>query len=91
MFLRKPKLSLNSANSSFDLLKDALAQYHVMLGNADGGQQLRALNIDDIDFLEALQLVEAAISAKVDMRAIGPTTTVDEVASLFDAARTRSQ
>ena len=91
MFVRKPKLTLSTASSSFELLKDALAQYYVVLGKADGGRQLQTLQMDDIDLLEALQLVEAAISAKIDTRAIGPTTTMDEVANLFDAARTRSR
>jgi hypothetical protein len=89
MFIRKPKLTSSTASSSFELLKEALAQYHVVLGKADEGRQLQTLQMDDIDFLEAVQLVEAAISAKIDTSAVGPTTTVEDVANLLDAARTR--
>ena len=87
MFLRKPKLSLPSASSSFDLLKEALRQYHVVLADADEGRQLQTLQMDDLDFLEVIELVEGAVGAKIDRKALGPSTTVVEVAALFDAAR----
>ena len=87
MFFRKPRLQVNAISASYDLLQDALAQYGVTIDDTDGHRQLRSLDMDDIDFLEAIILVERAVNAKIDRRALGPSTTVNAVVGMFDAAR----
>ena len=87
MFLRRPKLTLSNASLSIDLLRDALAQYHVTVRSSDTERQLNTLGIDDLDFAEAVELVEAAIGVKIDSKSISPRSTIAEIAALFDAAR----
>jgi 1,4-dihydroxy-2-naphthoyl-CoA synthase len=43
--------------------------------------------MDDIDFVEAVQLVSKFTGAKIDVRNVGTTTTINEVVALIDTAR----
>lgn len=87
MFLRKPKLSCDMSSSSFDLLQDALLQYSVRIEDGDEGRDLKSLKMDDIDFVEALQLIEGVISAKIKKRSLNASTTIDDVVVLIEQAR----
>ena len=86
MFIRRPKLMLSGASSSLDLIADAFSQYHVALGD-NPQRQLHSLQMDDIDLVEAIELVEAAIGARISREALRPSATLAELATLFDEAR----
>lgn len=87
MFFRRPKLTVNADSSSYALVQDALAQYHVIIGDDEGQRRLEALNMDDIDFIEAMELVENALHSKVDRKELGRSVTIADVVAIFDAAR----
>lgn len=87
MLFRKPKLSCDLSCTSLEMLTDALSQYGVEVTTLDQSRQLKSLKMDDIDFLEALQLIEKLISAKVAKEGIGPSTTIADVIALIDRAR----
>lgn len=87
MLFRRPKLSCDLSCTSFEMLTDALSQYGVEVTSFDQSRQLESLKMDDIDFLEALQLIEKLISAKVSKEGIGPSTTIADVVALIDRAR----
>lgn len=91
MFFRKPKLTLSAESPSYDLLRDSLEQFDISIGPTDGERQLQSLEMDDIELLEAIQLVEAAIGGKISRQALGPSTTIAEVAALFDEVRRSPQ
>lgn len=86
MFL-KPKLSKTSQDPSFDLLQEALSQYDVHIYPVDSCSSLRELDMDDIDFLEALELVESKMGYKVNRSNINPHTTINEVCIALDSVR----
>jgi hypothetical protein len=75
------------SSSSFDLLQDALLQYSVRIEDGDEGRDLKSLKMDDIDFVEALQLIEGVISAKIKKRSLNASTTIDDVVVLIEQAR----
>ena len=87
MFFRRPKLTKEANSSGMELLKDALEQYSVPIALDDGCRQLQELRMDDIDLLEAIQLVEAATGIKIDRAMLRPTTTVGQIAEAIDVAR----
>jgi hypothetical protein len=87
MFFRIPTLKIPADSSSYDLLRNALAQYNVALGDDNGQRQLQSLIMDDIDFVEAIELVERALKVKLDRRALTASTTITDVIAMFDAAR----
>jgi hypothetical protein len=69
------------------MLKDAIAQYGIETASLSQSDQLKFLKMDDIDFLESLQLVEKLISARISKDGIGPSTTLAEVVASIDRAR----
>jgi hypothetical protein len=87
MLFRKPKLSCDLSCTSFEMLKDAIAQYGIETTSRSQSDQLKSLKMDDVDFLEALQLIEKLISARINKEGIGPSTTLEEVVALIDRAR----
>jgi hypothetical protein len=91
MFFRRPGLTLGTESPSYALLQDALAQYDVSLGDDDDQRELQSLNMDDIDFVEAIELVERALHSKIDRTALGPSTTIAEVVAMFNASRNAGQ
>lgn len=70
-----------------ELLKDALSQYGVDVGLVHPSMRLKDLKMDDIDFLEALQLVEKALEIRIEKGELGPSTKIEEVVALIDNAR----
>lgn len=48
---------------------------------------LVSLNMDDIDFLESLQLIEEVIGPVIDKKSMQPAMQLDEVVALIDEAR----
>lgn len=87
MFIRRPRIASNSSASGIQLLKDALAQYHVSISPMELTRELQTLNIDDIDFIEAIELVERAVGARVKRERIRPSTTVGQIAQMIDKSR----
>lgn len=87
MFFRRPKLTLGADSSSYALLQEALARYHIRLGEHEGKRQLQSLNMDDIDSIGAIEMVEKALHSRIDRKAIGPLTTNADVVTMFDAGR----
>lgn len=87
MFFKRPKLSYNISSTSFNLFQSALMQYGVRIEDEDGWRDLESLKMDDIDFVEALQLIESSISAKIDKSDINSSTIIDDVVALIDRAR----
>ncbi|WP_228244147.1 hypothetical protein [Porphyrobacter sp. GA68] len=87
MFFRKPKLSVSSSSSSYDLLQDAFMQYHIKLHDGEMSRRLSSLKMDDIDFLESLQMIEKAIGSDIDKAGITPSTTISELIRRIDRAR----
>jgi acyl carrier protein len=87
MMFRRPKLTLSSASASFDLLQEALAQYHVNLEPNMLGSAVGLIGMDDIDFVEALELVENAVGIKINKRCLGSSTTFGDVVAMIDQAR----
>lgn len=89
MFFRKPKLSCDVSSSSIELLKDALSQYGVDAASVHPSLDLKGLKMDDMDFLEALQLVEKGLDIRIEKRGLGSSTKIGEVVALIDHARAR--
>jgi hypothetical protein len=73
------------------LLKDAISQYGVDAELAHPSRSLKTLKMDDIDFLEALQLIENGLLIRIDKRTLGPSTTIEDVVTLIDDARARAR
>jgi acyl carrier protein len=90
MVFRKPQLSCNEFSSSFELLQDAFRQYGIDIVQSDFSRELWTLRMDDLDFLEAIQLVEAAISCKIDRRSLHRSTKIEEVVALIENVRTET-
>lgn len=89
MIFRRPRLTKDATSSGMELLQDALAQYSVSIAPDDDLRQLQTLRMDDIDLLEAIQLVEAVTGTKVDRSMLRPTTTVGQLADVIDASRSK--
>lgn len=89
MIFKRPSISGNSNTPAFELLKEALSQYCLKISQEDNSRELRSLGMDDIDFLEAIQLIEKAIAVKIDKRKFRRTTKLHEVVALIDEARGR--
>jgi hypothetical protein len=70
-----------------ELLLDALEQYGVAVSADEGSRELQSLRMDDIDLIEAIQLVEKFVGAKVNRRALCPSTTIAQVAQAIDETR----
>lgn len=87
MLFRRPQLIGDSKTPSLELLLEALAQYGVSISLQDGPRELRSLKMDDIDFIEALQLVESAVGAKVDQNMLRSFTTINEVVEMINVVR----
>lgn len=84
---RRPKLSGDNQSSSDFLLRDALSQYGLTISANDSMRTLVSLNMDDIDFLESLQLIEEVIGPVIDKKSMQPAMQLDEVVALIDEAR----
>ncbi len=87
MWLKKPRLTGKFGDSSISLLRESFAEYGVSIDEMEGARYLNSLKMDDIDFVEAVQLVSKFTGAKIDVRNVGPTTTINEVVALIDTAR----
>lgn len=87
MLLRRPKLTIPPQSSSYDLLRDALAQYGVQISPEESSRELESLNMDDIDFIEAIELIDRAIDSKIDRKVLVPTTTLSQLSDSIDEAR----
>lgn len=87
MWLKKPRLTGKFGDSSISLLRESFAEYGVSFDDTEGARNLKSLKMDDIDFVEALQLVSKFTGAKFDVRNVGPSTTINEVVALIDAVR----
>jgi len=87
MFFHRPKLTLPHTAATVELLREALAEYDVEVGEDECGRQLQDLNMDDIDLVEAIQLVEAFVRGRISKLALKPTTTLGELAAMLDAVR----
>jgi acyl carrier protein len=87
MWLKNPRLTGKFGDSSISLLRESLAEYGVSIDEMEGARNLNSLKMDDIDFVEAVQLVSKFTGAKIDVRNVGPTTTINEVVALIDTAR----
>ncbi len=91
MFFRRPRIAKNEGAPGIELLQDALDQYGVKISTDEGSRQLQSLGMDDIDFIEALQLIEKFVGAKVDRKTIHPSTTLAQVAQAIDETRRRDR
>jgi len=89
MLIGRPKLTCDLSSTSRDILDDALSQYGVDIRAADPSRELKSLRVDDIDFLETLQLIEKFIGSHIDKTRIAPSTTLGDVVSLIDQAKAR--
>lgn len=87
MFIKKPRLSVPADSETFCLLVDALSQYYVHVGRDDLGSPLSKLPMDDLDFLEALQLVEDALNIRIDKARLSPSTSLAELVVVIDECR----
>jgi hypothetical protein len=87
MLVRKPRLSVSPESSSYVLLKEALGQYHVELTQSALEQPIRCVGMDDIDVVEAIELVEEVLGVRIDKESFGRATTFADVVNLLDGAR----
>ena len=87
MFFRRPRITRSAEAPGIELLQDALDQYGVAISTEEGSRELQSLRMDDIDLLEAIQLVENFVGAKVDRKMLRPSTTVAQVAQAIDETR----
>ncbi len=87
MWLKNPRLTGKFGDSSISLLRESFAEYGVSIDEMEGARYLNSLKMDDIDFVEAVQLVSKFTGAKIDVRNVGTTTTINEVVALIDTAR----
>ena len=87
MFLRRPRISSNPGALGIELLQDALGQYGVAISTDEGSRELQSLHMDDIDLVEAIQLVERFVGAKVDRKMLCSSTTVAQVAQVIEETR----
>lgn len=87
MWFRKPNIQLDKGSSSFVLFQEALKQYDVIISADDVDRNLKSLDMDDIDFLEAIQLVEDFANCQIDRKILQPQTSVGEVVAAFDVSR----
>jgi len=88
-FFRCPRLTRSPESPGIELLQDALDQYGVAISTDEGSRELRSLRMDDIDLVEAIQLVEKFVGAKVDRKMLSPSTTVAQVSQIIDQTRRR--
>ena len=91
MFFRRPRITKSQGASGIELLQDALDQYGVEISTDEGSRELQSLRMDDIDLVEAIQLVEKFVGAKVDRKLLRPSTTVAQVAQVIDETRSQNQ
>lgn len=91
MFLRRPRITKSEEAPSVELLQDVLDQYGVKISTDEGSRELQSLRMDDIDLVEAIQLVEKFVGAKVDRKMLRPSTTVAQVAQVIDETRRRNR
>lgn len=87
MWFKKPRLIGKFGDSSISLLRESFSEYGVTIAETDMGRNLKSLNMDDIDFIEAVQLVAKFVNAKIDLKGLGPTTTIAKVVAMIDEAR----
>lgn len=90
MWFKKPRLTGKFGDSSISLLREAFVEYGVTIDELDPARNLKSLEMDDIDFVEAVQLVSKFVDTKIDVKNLGPSTTIEDVVALIDAARLRS-
>lgn len=83
----KPRLRSSKDANSLEILKEALLQYGIQLSSLDLSKSLSALRMDDIDFLESLQLIEAAYGWKIDKSKLKSSTSIAQLISMIDVAR----
>ena len=91
MFFRCPRITKSAGAPGIELLQDALDQYGVKISTDEGSRELQSLRMDDIDLIEAIQLVERFVGAKVDRKMLCPSTTVAQVAKVIDETRGQKQ
>ena len=91
MFFRRPRTTKSEGASGIELVQDALGQYGVQISSDEGSRELQSLRMDDIDLLEAIQLVERFVGAKVDRKMLRPSTTVAQIAQVIDETRRKDQ
>ena len=91
MFFRRPRMTKSEGASGIELVQDALGQYGVQISSDEGSRELQSLRMDDIDLLEAIQLVERFVGAKVDRKMLRPSTTVAQIAQVIDETRRKDQ
>ena len=87
MFFRRPKITIRSDAPSFELLRHALSQYGVEVLPDGEERELQSLRMDDIDLLEAIQLVDKFVGAKVDRKILLPATKLNQLAEAIDQTR----
>lgn len=91
MFFRRPRITKSPKVSSIELLQDALAQYGVAISIDEGSRELQSLRMDDIDLVEAIQLIEVFVDARVDRKMLRPSTTLEQVARAIDETRRQNR
>lgn len=87
MFFRRPRITKSADAPGIELLQDALEQYGVEISIDEDARELQSLQMDDIDLIEAIQLVEKFVGAKVDRKTLGPSTTIGKVAQAIEETR----
>lgn len=87
MLFKKPRISPNDNCTSLEIFKEAISEYGIDSDCISEYQLLSLLKIDDIDFVEAMQLVEKVIDSKIDIRSVNRYTTIKDVVDLIDSAR----
>lgn len=90
MFFRRPRITKSVEAPGIELLQDALDQYGVMISTEEGSRELQSLRMDDIDLVEAIQLVESFVGARVDRKMLRPSTTIAQLAQAIDETRRQS-
>ena len=89
MLFRRPRITKAVEAPGMELLQDAFDQYGVAILAEEESRELRSLHMDDIDLIEAIQLVEKFVGAKVNRKALLPSTTIAQIARVIDETRTR--
>jgi hypothetical protein len=82
-----PKLKLTNCDTTFNLFQEALILYGKSISTADVDKELQHLEMDDLDLVEAIQLVENVTGAKFDTSIIRPTTKIIQILEQFDKTR----
>lgn len=86
-FFRRPSIKIGKDAPSAELLKAALREYHFELSDEMIHQQIAHAPLDDLDLIEALELVEKHLSVRIESADLANCGTFADIIALLERAR----